>query len=66
MNFFTRKTSWSNLEFIPFKLCVASFYIVVGAYFHNFIQDYYLPLLVVFGVTVVWTMYVWLGKMKVR
>ena len=64
MNLFKRTTSWSNAEFIPLKLCVASFYVTVGAYFHNFFSDFYVTLFVVFGVTVVWTLYLWLAKMK--
>jgi len=64
MNFFRIKTSWSNAEFIPFKLCVASVYILIGAYFHHFFRSYYIPVLVIFGITVIWTIYLWLNKMK--
>lgn len=64
MNFLNIKTTWSNAEFIPFKLCIASIYIVVGSYFHNFFQNYYTPLLIVFGITTVWTVYLWFIKMK--
>ncbi len=64
MNFFRAKTCWSNMEFIPFKLCVASFYIIVGAYFHDVVRHYYIPLFIVFGITVLWTLYLWIGKMK--
>ncbi|WP_081907252.1 hypothetical protein [Flavobacterium gilvum] len=64
MNFFQTKMSWSNTEFIPFKLCVASFYLFVGSYFHDFIKDYYVPVLIIFGITVIWTLSLWLKKMK--
>ena len=64
MNFFRTRTSWSNSEFIPFKLCVASFYIIAGAYFHDVIRHYYIPLFIVFGITMLWTLYLWIGKMK--
>jgi len=64
MNFFRAKTSWSNMEFIPFKLCVASIYIIAGAYFHDVIQHYYIPLFILFGITVIWTVYLWVEKMK--
>jgi hypothetical protein len=64
MNFFKIKTSWSNAEFIIIKLCIASAYILIGSYFHNFIKDYYTPLLVIFGITVIWFIYLWLKKMK--
>ena len=64
MNFFKAKTTWSNAEFIPLKLCIASSYIVIGAYFHDFVMTYWIPILAVFGVTVVWSVYLWATKMK--
>ncbi|MFZ4456697.1 MAG: hypothetical protein ACOYOT_10790 [Bacteroidales bacterium] len=64
MNFFKMKTSWSNAEFIPLKLCIASIYLVIGAYFHEFISNYYTPIFIIFVVTVVWTLYLWISKMK--
>ncbi|MEZ0007182.1 hypothetical protein ABH942_002561 [Flavobacterium sp. 28YEA47A] len=62
MGFFNAKTTWANKEFIPFKLCIASIYIIVGSYFHDFFQNYYVPLFIVFAITVVWTVYLWLKK----
>jgi len=64
MNFFKAKTSWSNAEFIIIKLCIASAYILIGSYFHDFIKDYYTPLLILFGITVIWFVYLWMKKMK--
>ncbi|WP_173971141.1 hypothetical protein [Flavobacterium bizetiae] len=64
MNFFKIKTTWTNAEFIIIKLCIASAYLFIGSYFHNFIQYYYVPLLVIFVVTVIWFVYLWLKKMK--
>ncbi|MFC4479619.1 hypothetical protein [Flavobacterium chungangensis] len=64
MNFFKIKTSWSNAEFIPIKLCMASIYIIVGSYFHTFFENYYSILIVLFIVTVIWFVYQWLKKMK--
>jgi len=64
MNFFKVKTSWSNAEFIPLKLCIASAYALVGAYFHSFFRTYYIPVIVLFGVTVIWSVYAWVKKMK--
>jgi len=62
MNFIKRKTTWTNMEFIPFKLCIASIYIIAGSYFHQFFKDYYLILAIVFGITVIWTVSLWLKK----
>jgi hypothetical protein len=64
MNFFRIKTSWSNAELIVLKLCIASAYTLIGAYFHMFIHNYYVPVLIVFGITVIWSVYLWLRKMK--
>ncbi len=64
MNFFRAQTRWSNAEFIIFKLCVASIYVLVGAYFRDFFLHYRLPITIVFIVTAVWTIYLWLHKMR--
>ncbi|RRJ87384.1 hypothetical protein EG240_15150 [Paenimyroides tangerinum] len=64
MGFFNAKTTWANKEFILFKLCVASIYTIVGSYFHRFFENYYLPLFVLFGITMIWTVTLWLRKMK--
>jgi multidrug efflux pump subunit AcrB len=64
MNFFKIKTCWSNAEMIVLKLCIASIYLVIGVYFHNFLHGFYIPLLIVFGITVIWAVYLWLTKMK--
>jgi len=66
MNFFDRKTTWSNKEFIPFKLCIASIYIVIGSFFHAFFENYYVPLLILFWICTLWTVILWLKKMKGR
>ena len=60
MNFFKIKTQWSNAEFIPLKICIATAYILVGAYFHNFFRDYYVVVLIIFLITVSWSTYLWL------
>jgi hypothetical protein len=64
MNFFTHKNSWSNLEFIPFKLCIAAPYVLVGAYFHDFFRLHYIPVLILFAISVTATLYLWIKKMK--
>jgi hypothetical protein len=64
MKFLKTKTSWSNAEFILIKLCMASVYIFIGSYFHDFFKNYYTPLLIVFSITVIWFVYEWLKKMK--
>ncbi len=66
MNFFKMKTSWSNAEFILIKLCMASVYILAGSYFHEFFENYYSVLIVIFAVTAIWFVYQWLKKMKAQ
>jgi len=64
MNFFKRKTTWSNAELIPLKLCIASIYVLVGAHFHKFFHAYHAVVLILFGITVTWSLYMWFTKMK--
>ena len=64
MSFFNLKTSWSNAELVILKLCIASAYILVGAYFHKFVRHYYWVFVILFAVTVIWGVYLWLAKMK--
>jgi hypothetical protein len=56
--------SWTNAEFIPFKLCIASAYILVGAHFSNFIHKHHLIFLAIFAITVILTLFLWATKMK--
>jgi len=64
MNFLRLKTTWANWEFIPMKLCIATAYITIGTYFHDIISPFYIPVLVIFAITVIWTLIMWLNKMK--
>ena len=64
MNFLKIKTSWTNSELIVLKLCIASAYILVGSYFHNFIHHFKVPFLILFVITVIWSVYLWVIKMK--
>ena len=64
MNFFKIKTSWSNAEFIVLKLSIASAYLLIGAWFSSYILMFYIPVIVVFGITVIWAVALWLKKMK--
>jgi len=64
MNFFKIKTCWTNAELAILKLCVATAFVLVGAYFHDFFRYYYIPVFVVFGITVIWSVYLWLNKIN--
>ena len=64
MKFLSAKTTWTNLEFVVFKLCVASAYVLVGGYFHSFFSSYRLPVLILFVLSTAYTLYLWGKKMK--
>lgn len=64
MSFLQKKSTWSNAEFIPFKLCIASAYALLGAYFHTWIARFKVPVLILFAITVVWTLSLWIRNMK--
>lgn len=64
MNFFKIKTTWTNAELIILKLCIATAYILVGGYFHTFFGHYSILVLAIFVVTVIWSVYLWITKIK--
>lgn len=64
MNFFKLKTCWTNAEMIILKLCIASAYLLVGAFFHSFIRRYYIVLLLLFAITVILAVNLWIKKMS--
>lgn len=64
MNFFNLKTTWKNWEFIPLKLCIAAAYLLIGAYFQEWIRNHYMPLLLLFVVCVLWAVYLWISKLR--
>jgi|GEM_PF-247284 len=66
MNFFKIKTCWSNAELIVLKICIATAYIFLGSYFHNFFHNYYAVILIIFGIAVVWSLYLWITKVKTK
>lgn len=64
MNFLNKKTTWTNWEFIPLKLCIASAYLLIGMYFYDYVKAYKWPLIALFGVTWVVSMSWWIKKMR--
>lgn len=63
MNFLTKKMRWNNVEFIPFKLCVASASLLLGAYFKEFVILYQNFIIGIFILTWIVIMYLWIKKM---
>lgn len=55
---------WNNTEFILLKLCIASAYLLMGAYFPEVVKNYTTALLVLFVITLAGSMILWINKMK--
>jgi hypothetical protein len=66
LNIAKARTTWSNGEFIIFKLTITCAYLIIGTYFHTLFSHYYIPLFIVFSISLVWTVSLWLKKMKQR
>jgi uncharacterized membrane protein HdeD (DUF308 family) len=64
MNFFKRKTTWTNWELIPLKLAIASIYLLLGAMFWNTINTYAGIIGILFGISLTISVYLWIKKMK--
>ena len=64
MNFFKRKTTWTNWELISLKLSIASIYLLIGAMYWKEVKTYAGIIGILFGITVMISMYLWITKMK--
>ncbi len=64
MNFFTKKTTWSNWELIPLKLAIATIYLLLGAMFWKEVKEYAGVIGILFGITLMISLYLWITKMK--
>ncbi len=63
-NFFNLKTTWTNAEFILLKLCIASAYILIGIYFVDFFKEYWQFIALIFIITVIVSVTMWIKKMQ--
>lgn len=64
MNLLNQKTTWTNKELIPLKLCIGSAYLFLGMYFHEWVANYKIWVIAIFVITWIWVMYLWLSKLK--
>ncbi len=64
MNFLKIKTSWSGLELWFFKLVVFSCGILMGAYSHEIIFPYRLPLMILTAIGCLFILMLWLKKLS--
>jgi hypothetical protein len=64
MGFLNKKMTWTNTEFIPFKVCIAAIYLYLGASYPAFFTPYKTVLLGLFGLCLLIVMRLWIKKMK--
>jgi len=64
MSFLNKKMSWTNAEFIPFKVCIAAAYLYLGSTFPEFFSSYKGWILGLLAVSLVYVMMLWVKKMK--
>jgi hypothetical protein len=64
MGFMNKKMTWTNTEFIPFKVCIAAIYLYLGASFPDFLRPYKGALLILFGISLLVLMTLWIKKMR--
>ena len=64
MNFFNIKTTWTNAELIILKLSIATAYLLIGSFFKELVNEHYFIILIIFLFTVVFSIYLWVNKMK--
>ena len=64
MSFLNKKMSWTNAEFIPFKVCIAAAYLYLGSTFSEFFLTYKGFILGLFTVSLVYVMMLWVKKMR--
>lgn len=64
MSFLNKKMSWTNAEFIPFKVCIAAAYLYLGSTFSEFFLTYKGFILGLFAVSLVYVMMLWVKKMR--
>ena len=64
MGFLNKKMTWTNAEFIPFKLCVAAAYLFIGSAYPEFFRAYKGWILALFGASLLVVFYLWIKKMR--
>jgi len=64
MSFLTKKMTWSNAEFIPFKVCIAAAYLFIGSTFPAFFSPFKWVVFGLFIATLIIVMTLWVKKMR--
>lgn len=64
MGFLTKKMTWTNAEFIPFKVCIAAAYLFLGSTYPDFFSKYRDFILGLFSISLIYLLYLWIKKMR--
>jgi hypothetical protein len=64
MDFFKRKTTWTNGEFVVIKTCLASLGIFIGVWLYEWLANYKHFFLAVYLVTAIITLYLWIYRAR--
>ena len=64
MNFFAKKTTWSNWELWLLKVCLFSGGIAAGLYFYSDLGKFFYFLVPLFIATAIWATFLWIFKMN--
>lgn len=62
--FLKQATTWSNAELGLLKACLVCFGISAGIYFYDLLKAYLDYFFVMFGMMAVWTLLLWIKKMR--
>jgi hypothetical protein len=63
LQFLFKKSTWSNLQLIPLKLCIASAYLIIGHFIPETVNTYFWPLVLLFGITLIVSLWIWLKQL---
>lgn len=64
MNFFQKQTCWTNNELAIFKIAVAAFALLLGAYFQEYVMQFKYILVIIFIFSGMITGLRWYKKMQ--
>jgi hypothetical protein len=64
MNFLEKRTSWANKELGLFKVCLVALGAAAGTYFHEQLQEFILPLLLIFITVGAYLFFLWYKQLR--
>ncbi len=64
MRFLQLLTTWSNAELGLLKVCLICFGISAGIYFYDYVKPWFGHFFIVFVITAIWALLLWIKKLK--